>query len=418
MAINFADKAVIGLSAVQIMGELHLKPAEFGLLGSSFFLLFSVSSLAIGFLANRIKSYYIIAGLALVWSAAQLPIAFFASFQILLLSRIALGAGEGPAFPMALHAAYKWFQNDNRNIPTAVVQQGVNVGLMLAGPILTFFIVRYGWHSAFLFLGVLGMAWTIAWMLLGGEGAVNDTTVLKSSYDRSHVALRVLLFDKTSLSLVLIYFIEYSAIALYFTWLPSYLHLGLKFSEVQTGWLFAIISGSWIPMNLILADVSRRLKAAGYSSRVARGIVCSATPAIGGIVFMMLSLPLSSVSKVFCLAIGGVLTQTIFMFGPLILGEICPETQRGGIFGILSSIGTLGGIIAPFVMGHIIQSAIGTSASGYQNGYLLLGALLVAIGVFGLLFVNPEKSLARFSHLSKEYPESAGLKSLSEVGRG
>lgn len=40
MLINFADKAVIGIAAVPIMQELQLSPREFGLIGSSFFLLF------------------------------------------------------------------------------------------------------------------------------------------------------------------------------------------------------------------------------------------------------------------------------------------------------------------------------------------------------------------------------------------
>src|SRR5436305_8313584 len=41
MLVNFADKAVVGLAAVPIMTELDLTPREFGLLGSSFFFLFS-----------------------------------------------------------------------------------------------------------------------------------------------------------------------------------------------------------------------------------------------------------------------------------------------------------------------------------------------------------------------------------------
>ena len=45
MVINFADKAVIGLAAVPIMQELKLTPKQFGLIGSIFFLLFSVSAM-------------------------------------------------------------------------------------------------------------------------------------------------------------------------------------------------------------------------------------------------------------------------------------------------------------------------------------------------------------------------------------
>ena len=41
MLINFADKAVIGIAAVPIMQELQLSPRQFGLLGSSFYLVAS-----------------------------------------------------------------------------------------------------------------------------------------------------------------------------------------------------------------------------------------------------------------------------------------------------------------------------------------------------------------------------------------
>src|SRR6187551_405214 len=40
MLVNFADKIVVGLAGVPIMAELKLEPEQFGLLGSSFFLLF------------------------------------------------------------------------------------------------------------------------------------------------------------------------------------------------------------------------------------------------------------------------------------------------------------------------------------------------------------------------------------------
>ena len=49
MVINFDDKAEIGISAVRIMQELQLGPRQFGLVGSSFFLLFAVSSVATNF---------------------------------------------------------------------------------------------------------------------------------------------------------------------------------------------------------------------------------------------------------------------------------------------------------------------------------------------------------------------------------
>ena len=40
MLINFADKVVLALVAIPVMDEFSLTPTQFGLLGSSFFLLF------------------------------------------------------------------------------------------------------------------------------------------------------------------------------------------------------------------------------------------------------------------------------------------------------------------------------------------------------------------------------------------
>ena len=56
MLINFADKAVIGIAAVPIMQELRLTPRQFGLVGSSFFLLFSISAVVTGFIVNRVQT--------------------------------------------------------------------------------------------------------------------------------------------------------------------------------------------------------------------------------------------------------------------------------------------------------------------------------------------------------------------------
>src|SRR3954454_16318703 len=108
MLINFADRAVLGLAAVSIMQELELSHTEFGLIGSSFFILFSVGAVAGGFLANRVAAIWVLAGLALTWSLCQLPMMLSVSTAALVANRIGLGFSEGPAYPVAAHAAYKW----------------------------------------------------------------------------------------------------------------------------------------------------------------------------------------------------------------------------------------------------------------------------------------------------------------------
>src|SRR5262249_8127813 len=90
MLINFADKAIIGLAGVPIMAELNLTPKQFGLVGSSFFLLFSVSAVVTGFIVNRVRSKWALFAMGLIWSLAQIPMLGTVGVEVLIASRIIL----------------------------------------------------------------------------------------------------------------------------------------------------------------------------------------------------------------------------------------------------------------------------------------------------------------------------------------
>ncbi len=176
MLINFADKAALGLVAVPLMKELDLSADQFGVVAGTFFSLFAISGVIVGFLANRIAAKPLLGALALIWTVAQLPLALAtASMPLLIACRVLLGAGEGPAYPLALHACYKWVPNGKRNIPTAIIMQGGQAGMLLAGPVVTLLTIHYGWRSAFLVLGVAGLVWMVLWQLFSKEGPPRPT---------------------------------------------------------------------------------------------------------------------------------------------------------------------------------------------------------------------------------------------------
>src|SRR6201994_1283818 len=170
MVVNFADKIVVGLAGVPIATELKLDPQQFGLLGSSFFFLFSISAIIVGFIVNRIETRWVLLALAMVWALAQFPMVGSIGFVTLMICRIILGAGEGPAFSVAAHAIYKWFPDEKRTLPTAILSQGSAFGVIIAVPALNWLIVNYSWHYAFGALGVVGLLWVVAWLILGREG--------------------------------------------------------------------------------------------------------------------------------------------------------------------------------------------------------------------------------------------------------
>src|ERR1700726_2657084 len=89
-AINFADRAVIGLAGPAIIAEMHLSAAQWGLVGSSFFLLFSLSSLVMTAWSDWVGTRKILVLLAVVWSLVQLASLVITSFLPLVIARIIL----------------------------------------------------------------------------------------------------------------------------------------------------------------------------------------------------------------------------------------------------------------------------------------------------------------------------------------
>jgi len=96
-------------------------------------------------------------------------------------------------------------------------------------------------------------------------------------------------------------------------------------------------------------------------------------------------------------ALGAVFFFTIALFGvtfPMvstIITAVAPEAHRGAVLGIVVAIFTLPGIIAPLVMGLIIQAAGKNVAVGFHNAYLLASLLLLVFGVVFLAFARPDE---------------------------
>src|ERR1700687_4446173 len=120
MLVNFADKIVVGLAGVPIMKDLGLSPEQFGGLGAAFFSLYAISAIIVGIIANRVATKWILLVLGVSWALVQFPMLGAVGFTTLLICRILLGVGEGPAAAVATHAIYKWFPDEKRTMPTAI----------------------------------------------------------------------------------------------------------------------------------------------------------------------------------------------------------------------------------------------------------------------------------------------------------
>jgi len=393
MLVNYADKAVVGLSSVPIMRDLGLSNTQFGTLGSAFFLLFSLSGIVVGFAANHVRTKVLMLGMALVWALALFPMIWVSSFALLLASRVILGAAEGPSFPVALHAVYKWFSDSKRALPTSVVACGAAVGTGVIAPVITWIISHYGWHAAFGTLGATGLAWAALWFLCAEDGPIDRTTSGLETSER--VPYRRLLVSRTALGVFIAGFGAYWVIALNLVWLANYLMKGLHMVAADAAWIIALPSLMQILLAPALAWLSQALTRRGLSSRVSRGVLGSLCVVTGGIALVCMPHLETGALKVFLIGLSFSIGSVIFTLGSTLIGEISPPSQRGAMLGITNSVHTLAGLCAPYIMGLIVDVGVNPEA-GFRAGFTYAGLWVAAAGLIAALLIHPQADLRRF----------------------
>jgi ACS family D-galactonate transporter-like MFS transporter len=389
MVINFADKAVIGIAAVPIMRELELGPRQFGLVGSSFFLLFAVSSVATGFLVNRVQTRWVLLALGVIWALIQFPMIGSVGFETLVACRIALGAGEGPAAPVALHSAYKWFPNELRTVPTAVIVQGGAIGVMVALPLLNWVIVRWTWHWAF---GSLGLVWCALWLVFGREGSLDNgrVEVKDAAQSTPRVGYAQLLLNPTILACWAAAFGANWALSLALSWQGAYLIKGLGLAQSSIGFLGALPAGATAVAMLATGWYSQRLLSRGVSSRLARGILGGLSVVLGGVALVILPYVPGTPVKIVLTTLGVALPSVIYVISNAVIGEITPAAQRGALLAIGAAVASSAGLLAPYIMGSIIESAA-TPLDGFNTGFFMCGVIMLVGGTIAMALVNPER---------------------------
>ncbi|MBO4225677.1 MFS transporter [Bradyrhizobium neotropicale] len=405
MLVNFADKIVVGLAGVPIMTELKLDPEQFGLLGSSFFFLFSISAIVVGFIVNRVETRWVLLVLALIWALAQFPMVGTVGFATLLICRIILGAGEGPAASVAAHAIFKWFPDEKRTLPIAILSQGSAFGVILAVPALNWIIVNHDWHYAFGALGIVGLMWVVAWAILGKEGPLVESAATAASEQR--IPYSRLLTSRTFVGCVAATFGAYWALSLGLTWFTPFIVKGLGYSQHQAGFVSILpwVFGAVVVM--LTGWVSQSLLARGFTTRGARGVLGSVPLIVGGIIMAIMPHVAPGGMTIALLVFGSGLCGSIYVVCAPMIGEFTPVSQRGAVISIYGALYTLAGIVAPAVMGSVIQHA-GNLFDGYMTGFTINAAIMITSGLLGLLLLWPNTERAR---LRGEVVPSSELKS-------
>ncbi|MFF8640982.1 MFS transporter [Streptomyces sp. NPDC015345] len=411
MLINYADKAVLGLAAVPIMDELGISNSTYGLISSSFALLFSLAGLIVGFVSAKVSSRVLLFAMAALWAVAQLPVLFVASVPALIAGRMLLGAAEGPAASMSMHALYKWFPQDRRGLPSALQISGAALGTLIAAPVLTWLITEFGWRSAFLALAAASLAWSAVWWRTGHDGPYGEDPTQSadppagSAHGPSvgqRLPYRRLLLNGTVLGSIAGAFGASWAMALSHAWLPVYLRTQLGMTPGTAATFISAVSAFSLVLLLSVPPLLDLLHRHGISRRWSSGAPQGIAVTVAAVA--MAAFPFTDGGTrlvLLALAFGG--HAIAFPLHYMTASAVVPPPQRGAVFGIVAATGTLPGLIAPYLTGHLLDSAPSPS-TGYTQSFLLSAAVMAACGLIALVTIRPEHDARRLAPASTPEP--------------
>ncbi|MGP2442116.1 MFS transporter [Streptomyces sp. JW3] len=394
MMINYADKSVLGLAAVPLMDDLGIGKSTYGLVSSAFYVLFSVTGLVVGLLSARWSTRTLLLVMAALWAVAQLP-ALLASVPALIAGRLLLGAAEGPAASMSMHALYAWFPPGRRGMPSALQIGGAALGTAVSAPILTWLIVDFGWRSAFVALAVTSAAWCALWYLIGRDGPYAERpgkapapTAERPAATTPPPPLSRLLRSRTVVGGILSAFGSHWALALSSAWLPVYLRTELDMTAKRASGMVSAVSVLSLVLLLTVPALLDRRRRRGRCGPAADGLAQGGAVLVSAAALAPLPFASSVPLQLALIAVAFACHSVALPLHYVTTAAVVPAARRGAVFGVVAATGTLPGMFVPYLTGRLVDGAA-TETAGYAAAFLVSALVLALCGAVATVAVRP-----------------------------
>jgi sugar phosphate permease len=393
--INYFDRTNMSVATKPMMDEYHLSPGQWGIIMSSFAWTYALLQIPIGALLDKVGVKWLVRVGTIIWSIATFMTATVSGMGLILLSRLILGIGEGPAFPGASKATGYWFPLKERGVATSTFDSAAKFSNVIGAPIVAWAVTEWGWRGGFWLTGILSVVYAVIfWVwyrdpkehprlseeerMYIEEGGAQDEGEAAGGTLRN---IAFLLTQRKVWGLTLGFAAYGYTFYLFLTWLPGYLqsqmHMTVFKSSAYTAipWLIATLTDFFIGGFLVDKLIQK-----GYSSNKVRkslfviGMVMGL--AVAGAAF-------TNNPNVAIVYISIALAGLAFAapVGWSIPALIAPKGTVGIVGSIMNFANNIMGILAPIVTGFIVGGT-GSFASGF-----MIAAVMLVIGIVSFLFL-------------------------------
>jgi len=400
-AINYMDRAALGIVAPIVSKTLSLSPSQLGVTFSAFFVSYSIFAFLGGYLSDRWGTRTVFTWAMGLWSLFCGLTAAATGFASLLVYRVFFGVGEGPMSSNTNRTISNWFPREETATMIGFTFSGQTLGNAIAGPIVGLIAISFGWRVSFLVIALLGFAWIVCWRLFVTNkpqesrrvgtaeiSLINDSRAVAEVRNAEEDGTTFGSYLRRPSTLALgagLFAVNYTQYV-FISWLPSYLttelHLSMREMSMVTSipWICGAIGyfGGGIVGDFVYRRMSDPIKA--------RKLVATIPLALSGVAVALItsagSLPV---------AVALIAAALLFLTGSCqsiwaIQHELLPLSRQGGVGGFIHFLSNLSGIIGPALTGVLIQYF-----GGYHSAFLF-GALVDFAGVAAMVvFVNANR---------------------------
>ncbi len=383
--ICYLDRINMSVAGRSVGQEFGLSPVALGYLFSSFLWAYVVMMLPSGRLVDSLGAHRMAAIGAAVWSVAQMLSGAATGFGSMLLTRLGLGAGEAPTFPVSYRSVRDWAPYTERGLAVGCIQAGTLLGPALSAPLVAWLIAATSWRVSFVVTGAIGLVWVAAWYALVStpeqtpwipqaerQRILAERHAGDAPTTQAGVGYRGLLRSPTMWGLAISQGCAVYSVYLYLSWLPDYLQTARGLSIMKSGVFTSvpffigaavIILTNWIGDRILTPHTMRN------GARRIVVVACLLLCALGMAIPVVDSLALVVILTIFPISFGGTATATN---AALCNDLLRSQADSGRAFAFMVLGGNVFGLLAPIVTGYIVQAT-----GSFGSAFVLAGGLSV-----------------------------------------
>jgi MFS family permease len=401
--ITFLDRISIAVAGPRIQDELHIAPEKWGWVLGAFALAYGIFEIPSGALGDRLGQRRVLTRIVLWWSVFTAATAAARGFAELAVTQFLFGAGQAGAYPNASGVIARWFPKHERARAQGAVWAASRFGGALSPWLVVPLLVAVGWRGVFLLLAGLGLIWATLWRLWfhdrpAEQPRITGTELAEigegSPRSRGHDIWYGLLHSRQTWLLVAMYWCYVWGSWFYFSWFPTFLVRGARFTEQQMGLLLALPFLLGCGGNLAGGFLSDRL-AQRYGLKVARCGQASASLAISSLLILGLAFARDKTAVVILSSLGfGVLDLMLPAAWALCLD--LGREHAGVLTGTMNTAGLAGGFVCTVLFGYLVAQT-----GDYHAPICVIAAMLMLSAILFAL-IDPYRPVWRIQQPQRD----------------